>query len=392
MEAIREYGGIDLGATKALSDVIEGYTYFRNGDVVVAKITPCFENGKGALATGLYGDIGFGTTEIHVLRPSFEFDARFLLYLTFSDHFRRTGTASMYGAGGQKRVPDDFIRDFRHPIPSRCEQHPISDFLDRETARIDALVARKERLIDLLQEKRIARITHAVTRGLVPDVPMMESGVAQLGDIPAHWEVKRLGYVTRIGNGSTPNRNAVRYWLDGTYPWLTSAKINERVIEAADQFVTEAALRECHLPSVPAGSVLVAITGEGQTRGRAALLRIDSTISQHLAFITPQRSDVYSAFLVRLLEARYQWLRDESSGSGSTRGALTCEFLKSLRCAFPPREEQREIAKLLDRETTKIDALIAKVREAIEHLNEFRTALISAAVTGKIDVREEAPA
>ena len=115
MEAVHEYGGIDLSSVKPLADVIDGYTYFRNGDVILAKITPCFENGKGALARGLCGGIGFGTTELHVLRPSFDLNARFLLYLTFSDHFRRIGTASMYGAGGQKRISDDFVPQFSTP-------------------------------------------------------------------------------------------------------------------------------------------------------------------------------------------------------------------------------------------------------------------------------------
>ena len=271
------------------------------------------------------------------------------------------------------------------------EQHAIADFLDRETAKIDALVARKERLIELLQEKRSALITRAVTRGLDPNVPMKDSGVEWLGESPAYWEVKKLGYVTTIGNGSTPNRNEARYWIDGSHPWLTSAKINEGVIATADQFVTDVALRECHLPPVPAGSILVAITGEGQTRGRVASLSIDSTISQHLAYVTPGSSEINAGFLVRLFEARYEWLRDESSGTGSTRAALTCEFLRSARFAFPPRGEQHAIAAFLDREAARIDALIAKVREAIAHLREFRTALISAAVTGKIDVREAVP-
>ena len=273
-------------------------------------------------------------------------------------------------------------------IPPMPEQRSISAFLDHETAKIDALVARKERLIELLQEKRTALITRAVTRGLDPNVPMRDSGVEWLAEIPAHWEVNRLGYVTNIGNGSTPNRNEVRYWIDGTHPWLTSAKINEGVISMADQFVTDVALRECHLPCVRAGSMLVAITGEGQTRGRAALLSMDSTISQHLAYVTPRSREVKAGFLVRLFEARYEWLRDESSGSGSTRGALTCEFLRSVRLAFPTRVEQVAIAAFLDRETARIDAVIARVRKAIDYFREFRTALISAAVTGEIYVQE----
>ena len=289
-----------------------------------------------------------------------------------------------FGLGGNA------IRGSLFAVPPIDEQRGIADFLDRETAKIDALVTRKERVIELLQEKRTALITRAVTRGLDRNIPMRDSGVEWLGDIPAHWDVKRLGYVTNIGNGSTPNRNEERYWVDGVHPWLTSAKINEGLISTADQFVTDVALRECHLPRVPVGSILVAITGEGKTRGRAAVLNIDSTISQHLAYLTPCSPEVNPGFLVRLLEARYEWLRDESSGSGSTRGALTCEFLRSIRLAFPKQAEQVAIAAFLDGETAVIDAAIARIREAIDYFNEFRTALISAAVTGKVDAREAA--
>ena len=229
MEAVGEYGGLDLDATKPLSEVVDGYTYFRNGDVIVAKITPCFENGKGALASRMSSGIGFGTTELHVLRPSGHLDARFLLYLTFSDHFRCIGTASMFGAGGQKRISDDFIRNFRHPVPGLSEQRAIATFLDRETAKIDGLVERKERLIELLQEKRTALITRAVTRGLDPNVPMKDSGVEWLGEIPAHWEVNRVKWVARMESGHTPDKKVDAYWDDGIIPWVS---LNESLADS----------------------------------------------------------------------------------------------------------------------------------------------------------------
>ena len=130
MEAVGEYGGLDLALTKELSDVGDGYTYFSDGDVVVAKITPCFENGKGSLAGGLVNGIAFGTTELHVMRCRPELDKRFAFYLTLTDSFRRLGEAEMYGAGGQKRVPESFITNLKHPIPPLPEQRAIAAFLD----------------------------------------------------------------------------------------------------------------------------------------------------------------------------------------------------------------------------------------------------------------------
>jgi len=123
---------------------------------------------KGSIAEGLLNSVGFGTTQLHVIRPGPEMDRQYLFYLTLSGPFRKLGAAEMYGAGGQKRVPDDFIHNFRAPLPLLPEQPAIAAFLDRETQRIDALVAKKRRLIDLLQEKRAALISHAVTKGLNP--------------------------------------------------------------------------------------------------------------------------------------------------------------------------------------------------------------------------------
>jgi len=163
MEAVHEYGGLTLSQTRPFAEVATGYTYFRDGDVLIAKITPCFENGKGSIAQDLVHGIGFGTTELHVLRPCPELDRRFLFYVTISHAFRHLGAAEMYGAGGQKRVPDDFIKDFRQPVPTLQEQRAIAAFLDRETARIDALIEKIRKSIDLLREYRTALITAAVT-------------------------------------------------------------------------------------------------------------------------------------------------------------------------------------------------------------------------------------
>ncbi len=117
MEAIGEQGQLDVSAVRDIENVRTGYSQFFDGDVVVAKITPCFENGKGALVRGTLGSVGFGTTELHILTPSPEVDGRFLYFVTAGAQFRKLGEACMTGAAGQKRVPEDFVRDYRTPIP-----------------------------------------------------------------------------------------------------------------------------------------------------------------------------------------------------------------------------------------------------------------------------------
>ncbi len=195
MEAVGEAGSLDLSNTRPIDDVENGYTFFRNNDVAIAKITPCFENGKGCIFRNLVHDYGFGTTELTVMRPR-HLDPAFLYYLTISHQFRVTGIGLMQGSAGQKRVPDDYIRDYIIGLPSEAEQQAIATFLDQETAKIDALIQKKERMIELLKEKRIALITQAVTKGLEPSVPMKDSGIEWLGEVPEHWDIKKLKHVS----------------------------------------------------------------------------------------------------------------------------------------------------------------------------------------------------
>ena len=164
MEAVGEDGSLNLDRTRVLAEVETGYTYFREDDVAIAKITPCFENGKGAVMRGLKTNFGFGTTELIVIRPDEGRTTSNHLHALFnSTPFRKLGEAAMYGAGGQKRVPDDFVRNFELGFPPLAEQHAIKDFLDTETAKIDTLTAEAQRAIDLLKERRSALISAAVT-------------------------------------------------------------------------------------------------------------------------------------------------------------------------------------------------------------------------------------
>lgn len=164
MECIGEDGTLQLEKEKPIGELETGYTYFRDGDVTIAKITPCYENGKGAIMRGLLNGVGFGTTELIVIRPLDQAATpSYLQYLFTSSSFRKIGESHMYGAGGQKRVPDSFVRDFSPAFPPYSEQIQIASFLDHETAKIDALTTEAKHGIDLLQERRSALISAAVT-------------------------------------------------------------------------------------------------------------------------------------------------------------------------------------------------------------------------------------
>lgn len=163
MEKVSEGGEIDQEFRKQIAEVNSGFTYFERNDVIVAKITPCFENGKGALLNKLETDFGFGSTEFHTLRATELIDKYFLFYITKSERFMTVGEAFMSGSAGQKRVPTDFVKNFFIGLPPIEEQKQIVEFIETAAARIDATIAQIEKEIGFLREYRTALISEVVT-------------------------------------------------------------------------------------------------------------------------------------------------------------------------------------------------------------------------------------
>ncbi|MDE0330432.1 MAG: restriction endonuclease subunit S [Nitrospinae bacterium] len=389
LENIESWTGKLLGnsATDEASSAImvEGTSLsntFEPGDVLFGKLRPY-------LAKVWVAEFpGRSTTELLVMHPV-EIEPRFLRYVCLWHDFVNAVDASTFGSR-MPRADWDFIGNMSVPIPEWRKQCAIANYLDRETVRLDALVAEKERLLDLLAEKRRSLITRAVTRGLDPNVSLRDSGISWLGEIPVHWETWKVGHLAEVGNGSTPSRSNAAYWSEGKIPWLNSSVVNRPKVTHADQFVTELAAQECHLPLVKHGSVLVAITGQGKTRGRAAVLLFDATINQHLAFIHPKQSHLLPWFLRWTLFAAYDFLRSISDDAGGTKGALTCEEVANLRVPVPPVREQAVILAKIAVSVERLDSLQAVTKNTISLIKERRSALISAAVTGQIDMEQVA--
>lgn len=392
MEAIGEDGTLSLERTRPIGEVETGYSFMREGDVILAKITPCFENGKGAIASGLHHGVAFGTTELIVARPRVDVCLdRFLHWLFVSPAFRKLGEASMYGAGGQKRVPDDFVRDFRIAFPTLPEQRTIAAFLDRETAKIDALVAQQERLIALLAEKRRAVISHAVTKGLDPNAPMKDSGIAWLGEVPAHWQVAKLGRYLEILSGfAFPSAgfsidDANTRLLRGINVGIQEVRWTETVYwqrqpgDGLERF-------ELHAGDIVFGMDRPWIGG-GTRVATLGAEDLPCLLLQRVAALRPlsslDRGFVY--LIVQLWEFQEYFVPDMT---GISVPHISPEQINGFPLAIPPLEEQREIVAHLHRETAKLDTLTTEAERAITLLKERRAALISAAVTGKIDVRE----
>lgn len=226
------------------------------------------------------------------------------------------------------------------------------------------------------------------TTGADLKVARVSTGDVFMPQLPAGWDLVGLGRYSRITNGSTPLKDNLAYWQGGHYPWLNSSVVNGDEVTEGSELVTAEALRQCHLPIVPQGSVLVALTGQGKTRGQATVLRIEATINQHLAAIVCDEDHLDGEFVFWALTGQYAALRMVSDGQGGTKGALTCDELGRFRIPKPPLDEQRLIAKALYDETRKIDDLLKHVEDEIQLLRELRAATITDAVLGRIDVRE----
>lgn len=391
MEAVGEYGGLNLERIKPLDEIGTGYTAFEDGDIVVAKITPCFENGKGAFADGLKNGVGFGTTELHVLRASKRLDRQFLFYLTISHTFRMLGESEMYGAGGQKRVPPEFVKDFRVPLPPFEEQQAIARFLDTKTAQIDALVAKKLQLIATLKEKRSALISLTVTRGLPPAAAkaaglephpeMKDSGVEWLGAIPKHWTIEKFSREVHIAEGQVDPE---------VEPFASMLLIAPNHIETGTGRLL--GLETAADQSAESGKYLCPVDSVIYSKIRPALRKVAIAPEECLC-----SADMYPLNSKRKLANRYLYwllLSDQFSAWSVLEAdrvampKINRETLNELRLPIPPLDDQCEIADYLEAETATIDQFTARVETATNRLTEYRQALITSAVTGKIDVRE----
>lgn len=386
MEAVGEYGGLNLDIEKPLEEVGSGYTYFANRDVIVAKITPCFENGKGALAKELVNGVGFGTTELHVLRAHDELNEGFLFYLTISQVFRKLGEAEMYGAGGQKRVPENFIRDLRLGIPPLPEQEAIACFLDRKTAQIDGLIAKKEALLARLADKRTALISHAVTKGLDPDAPMKDSGVPWLGEIPGHWERVKVKFL--IDKIVDTEHKTAPFHEDGEYLVVRTSNVRDGklVLENA-RFTDRNGFLEWTRRAVPKPGDII-FTREAPA-GEACVVPegLPLCLGQRTVLFQVNRTRVDSKFLVYSI---YSGLASEfvrTLSQGSTVDHFNMSDIGNIPLFEVPFREQQRISEYLTKKLADFDLMAAKIQAAIDKLKAYRTALITYAVTGKIDVR-----
>ncbi|PWQ98201.1 restriction endonuclease subunit S [Leucothrix pacifica] len=378
-----------LDEVRQIDAVYDGYTYFAENDILMAKVTPCFENKNIAIAKGLTNEIGFGSSEIYTIRATKTVHNRFLFYRLQEDGFMDLAIGAMTGAGGLKRVPSEILANYPYASPDYVEQETIANFLDHETAKIDTLIEKQQQLIKLLKEKRQAVISHAVTKGLNPDVTMRDSGVEWLGEVPEHWVVTKVKYKAEL----TPKKTEVELHKRKQCSFIPMEKLKkdllllDEVKNISDVFDGYTYFRDEDLllakvtPCFENKNMVVArglVNGIGFGSSEIYVLRVPESGLNDFLYYRLQE-DVFMEMATGAM-----------TGAGGLK-RVPADFLVNFQLALPPEEERSEIIKHIKKLTARIDELECQSNKAIELLQERRTALISAAVTGKIDVRNWQP-
>jgi type I restriction enzyme S subunit len=355
----------DLGSS--LSVKLEPESLFLSIAGTVGK--PCITGIKACIHDGF------------VYFPELRIPNKFLFYV-FAGEQAYKGLGKF---GTQLNLNTDTVGGIKIGCTDSAGLEKIVAFLDHETAKIDALIEKQQRLIELLKEKRQAVISHAVTKGLNPNAPMKDSGVEWLGDVPAHWAIRKFGFISMVVRGGSPRPAGDPALFNGDYsPWVTVAEITKDdniYLTETETFLTKKGSEQCRVFSK--GTLL--LSNSGATLGVPKILSIDANANDGVVgFEDLTLNHEFAYFYLSTLTDDLR----ERIKQGSGQPNLNTDIVKAITVPVPPDQEVEAIVESIKKSREQFNALVEKAKSGIELLQERRTALISAAVTGKIDVRD----
>jgi type I restriction enzyme, S subunit len=319
-----------------------------------------------------------------ILEPQEEVIHNYYRYLLKSKRYISGLTLLVTGIREGQNIDTSKFKDSFLPLPPKEEQTAIARFLDYKLAKINRFIQKKKQLIKLLNEQKAAIINQAVTKGLDPNAKMKDSGIEWLGVIPEHWEWTYLRRFCQVYSGGTPSKDILDYWENGTIPWLASGEVNKRFVHEADIFITEDAYNNSSAKWIPKGSLIIALAGQGKTKGMVATIENPMTGNQSLAAVIPNKKILDYVFLSYYIESKYKLIR---GFVGDLRDGLNLSHIKSIPIPILPLDEQIKIANFIKNEHSVINTTISKIEKELALTEEYKTALIAEAVTGKMDVR-----
>ncbi|WP_026687428.1 restriction endonuclease subunit S [Azovibrio restrictus] len=372
-----------------LPESFNTYQIVDSGDIIL-RLTD-LQNDKRSLRVGMANEKGIITSAYLKLTAKAQFLDRYLYRLLHS----YDTTKVFYGMGGGLRQSMKFeeMRRLQMLCPSLDEQKQIAAFLDHETAKIDALIEKQQRLIELLKEKRQAVISHAVTKGLNPNAPMKDSGVEWLGEVPAHWVVRRLKHSASLQSG-IPKGKDLTGKVTIEVPMLRVANVQDGYLDLSEVDSIQIEPSELGRYALKYGDVLMNEGGDNDKLGRGAVWKSEITPCIHQNHVFSIRpADIEPDWLDLVTRASYAKYHFYRVAKQSTNlASISSTNIKETPLVIPPKQERKQIFSHINEQLRKFDLLENNANVQIELLQERRTALISAAVTGKIDVRDWQPA
>ena len=358
MAAVSEQGIITTLEEGIYCDVVKGYRYFENGDIIVAKITPCMENGKAAYVENLPHNIGFGSTEFHVIRPSNEIDGRYLFYMVWSPDFRSIAGRNMTGTAGQKRVPTDFIKRYKIPLPPIEEQKRIATIVDKA---------------DRIRRKRqeAIRLTEELGRSIFLD--MFGDPVTN----PKGLETRPLGDIATFLGGGTPARSKDEYF-QGDICWASSKDMGNEILVDTQEHITQEAIDNSSTRLVPSGTLLVVVKSKILMR-RLPVSRtaVDTCFNQDIKAIVPRDLSLTRYLQLHLKLGQETLLRQ---ARGVNTEDLTLEHLRKYPVLMPKQESIEKITVTMQ----ELERMLLRNRSAFQESENLFNSLLQRAFRGEL--------
>lgn len=337
MEAVSDVLGKLVPVQRHFAQVKKGYTVFAENDVLFAKITPCMQNGKHAIACNLIDHIGFGSTEFHIVRAREQVIPEWIHYFLRRQRTLDDAVKTFTGTVGQQRVPTSFLEELEIPVPPVADQRCIAARLKTQLAGVE-----QARQAAQTRAGEIESLQGAIFR----EVFSATDAQPRI----------RLGDLSQTTSGSTPSRDRKDYWKPAVHPWVRTAEVAFEPITTTGESISDRALRECSLSLLPVGTVLVAMYGQGKTRGQSAVLRVAATTNQACFAILP--GELHDPqYLQFWLRHSYQALRELSDARGGNQSNLNGEILNGFEVPLIPLPEQQRIVTNLERQLAAIEQM-----------------------------------
>lgn len=357
----------------------QGLTFFKENDIVMAKVTPCFENGNIAIAKNLINNCGFGSSELFIFRVR-SINRKYFFYLLQEEKIKEVCKSTMIGTGGLKRISPTFMRNLLLPIPPILEQQSIAAYLDQKCSEIDELITLQEEMITKLQSYKQSVITEAVTKGLDKNVPLKDSDIEWIGEIPENWDITKIKNHYNVILGKMVERNNDSSTGGENYLCAANIKWNGVDTEINKKMYFSDVEKEKYL--LQYNDVLIM---EGGMAGTTCLYKNEFSpcYVQNSVNVCRAKKDFNNKFLYYWMYVPYYNGYIDTICNKATIKHYTKEKVQNTPILVPPLSEQQSIANYLDQKCSEIDELISIKQQKIEKLKDYKKSLIFECVTGK---------